>query len=107
MGTLLKLMLYALHFCYAWAMCSKRPLPDLAEVPLARRLRYNLADLFLGNEVSGARSASLFEDAAHANAEHVRDLARVSKDKHNATRNLRRNLARRSQWVVLRTSSSF
>eukprot|EP00972_Heterocapsa_arctica_P008536 1245478-Heterocapsa_arctica.AAC.1 len=33
-------------------------------VPRAKRLKHNLADLFLSGQVSGHRSQSLFEDAA-------------------------------------------
>ena len=39
-----------------------------------KRFRLNIADLFLSNEVSGARAAALFEDAGAAGAAHIQDL---------------------------------
>ena len=95
----MNLMLLALFVCGVSGMYSKRPLPDKDQLPPARRLRANLADLFLSNEVSGARAASMFEDASVANPRHVKDLAKVNKV--HATRDLRRKLAKRSQWPQL------
>ena len=68
-------------------------------MPPDRRLRANLADPFLSNEVSGARIASLFEDASVANPRHVQDLAKLNTK--NSTRDIRRKLAKRSQWPQL------
>ena len=99
MASVLKLMVCLMHMSLAWAMYSKRPLPDRAYMPPERRLRANLADLFLSNEVSGSRVASLFEDASVANPRHVKDLANLGMPK--ATRNLRRKLMKRSQWPEL------
>ena len=45
---------------------------DTAATSGAKQL--NIADLFLSNEVSGARTAALFEDAGAAGAAHVQDL---------------------------------
>ena len=54
-------------------MLSKRGSSnDTAATSGAKQL--NIADLFLSNEVSGARAAALFEDAGAAGAAHVQDL---------------------------------
>ena len=95
----MNLALLALFVCNACGMYSKRPLPNREQLPPDRRLRANLADLFLSNEVSGARIASLFEDASVANPRHVQDLAKLNTK--NSTRDVRRKLANRSQWPQL------
>ena len=54
-------------------MLSKRGSSnDTAATSGAKQL--NIADLFLSNEVSGARAAALFEDAGAAGAADVQDL---------------------------------
>ena len=59
-------------------MYSKRALPDREGMPPAKRLRENLTDLFLSNDVSGARAVSLFQDAAAAGAPCVKDLSKAA-----------------------------
>ncbi|CAE7196811.1 unnamed protein product [Symbiodinium natans] len=68
--------------------------------PPERRLRENLADLFLSGEVSGKRARSLFEDAVSANATNVQDLAQGSTD-HNAHRDVLRKLLAGTKWPNL------
>jgi len=58
-------------------MFSKRPLPNLQQVSPSKRLRCNLADLFLANEVSGLRATSLIRDARQAGAAHFTDLKNI------------------------------
>ena len=65
---------------------------DVADVPSGKRLRHNMADLFLTNSVSATRAASLFSDAAAASAEGVGDLERVGAPKHHHHRNMLRKL---------------
>ena len=79
-------------------MLSKRSLGcDLLGVTAAKRLRLNVADLFLANEVSGARAASALADAHAAGASHVGDLQRLGDGKH-IHRNLRTKLMKGSRW---------
>ena len=58
-------------------MFSKRAKPcDDATSP-SKRFRCNAGDLFLSNDISGERAASLFRDAALAGTQHVGDLAKI------------------------------
>ena len=83
------------------AMLGKRSLGfDVAGVPSGKRLRHNVADLFLSNSVSATRAASLFCDAAAAGAEGVGDLQRVGAPKHHH-RNLLKKLLKGSKWPGL------
>lgn len=71
------------------------------EVPAEKRLRANLADLFLSNDISGARARSLFADADAANAQHCRDLGAAGsggKLPGNIHRDLLRRLCKASRW---------
>ena len=83
-------------------MVSKRARGyDEEGVPPQRRLRSNIADLCLNNDISGARARSVFEDAAVAGAVGVSDLARSGAggaQPGNAHRDLLRRLMRRSGW---------
>ena len=48
-------------------MYGKRQLPyDVDQIPAARRLRENIADLFLRNEVSGQRASSFCRPQGHS-----------------------------------------
>ena len=77
-------------------MLSKRGSShDTAATSGAKRLRLNIADLFLSNEVSGARAAALFEDVGAADAAHVQDLRNLEHQKHRH-RNLLARLRKRS-----------
>ena len=76
---------------------------DGRTVPPNQRLERNLADLFLANQVSGKRAASLFQDVSAAGAAHskqARDLGKVKVGGH-ASRDLLRKFARRSAWPSL------
>ena len=74
------LTIFKLCFCFtlfkqSWCMFSKRQLPvDLPTCSPSKRLRHNLVDLFLSNDVSGARADSLLRDAAAADSKHISDL---------------------------------
>ena len=92
-------LLLATHVVHCMRMFSKRALPeDRDETAPEKRLRTNLADLFLSNHVSGARSQSLFNDAADAKAMHVADLASATCAPQNASRRLRRKLMKGRLW---------
>ena len=87
------------QFCLLSQMWSKRSLGfDTTRISKARRLRTNLADLFLGNEISGDRAAGLFSDAREAGSAHVADLATTGASSSNAHRNLLRRLKKNSLW---------
>ena len=79
-------------------MLSKRGSSyDTAATSGAKRLRLNIADLFLSNEVSDAPAAALFEDAGAAGAAHVQDL-RILGHQINRNRNLLARLKEHSKW---------
>jgi hypothetical protein len=86
-------------------MLHKRAIPhEPDEVQPKRRLRQNLADLFLGNNVSGQRAQTLFSDATLSGAGHCDDLGKAgSSGKHpkNASRDIRSKLLKRSGWPPL------
>ena len=89
----------------ASGMFSKRPLLEPSSDP-SKRLRQNLRDLFVSNDVSGARGQTLFDDAHLAGAAHVRDIAsRSSKGtaRGNAARNLK-NKFKSKIWPALYTA---
>ena len=77
------------------AIVSERNEPDRP----SKRLRRNLADLYLGGNVSAQRAATLFQDAAEDGARDVSDLA-ISAGK-NAQRDLERKLLKGTKWPPL------
>ena len=84
-------------------MLSKRKVPHW-DVSNKKKFRYNLADVFLSNTMSGSRAQSLFSDAAAAGASHVDDLSRAgAHGKHpgNCHRDLLRKLSKGSHWPSL------
>ena len=86
------------------AMFSKNALPKLDEEPDPhRRLKANVRDLFLTNQVSAARAASLFSDAASAGVQALQDVAGLeAKANRNVHRDLLRKLAKKSNdWPRL------
>lgn len=71
------------------------------EVPPEKRLRANLSDLFLSNDISATRARSLFEDADAAHAEHCGDLSAAGSRGRfpgNVHRDLMRRLCKGSRW---------
>lgn len=65
----------------------------------SKRLRRNLADLYLAGTVSAQRAATLFQDAAEDGAKDVSDLA-IADGKHSQ-RDLTRRLLKGSKWPPL------
>lgn len=87
----------------AWAMYSKRKLPGDDADP-SRRLRNNLADLFLSNDVSGSRAHSLFDDANVSGAKHMKDLVKAGNRgalAGNLSRDITRKLLKQRHWPKL------
>ena len=86
----------------ALSMFSKRSRGDQPEQAApAKRLRGNIADLFLSSQVSGERAVTLAKDAVEpAAGKHLRDLARVRLGGH-ASRYLLRKFARKSAWPLI------
>jgi len=86
-------------------MLSKRAMPEgLLDADPSKRLRINLADLLLSNDVSGVRAQTLFDDGVLAGAEHLEDLSKAGnkgKSKGNCARDLTRRLLRRNKWPGL------
>ena len=71
------------------------------QLPDDKRLRANVADLFLNNEVSGARAQTLFVDASMAGVQNCSSLASSgSHGRHpgNISRDMLAKLAKGSQW---------
>ena len=59
-------------------MLSKKSLGcDLKALPKRKRLRANIQDLFLSNQVSGVRTGSLVENAQDANACGFADIPHI------------------------------
>ena len=82
-------------------MFSKRTRGDAGDdAPPARRLRSNLRDLFLANEISGPRAQSLLQDASAAGSSGVGDLQGLGRDAH-LHRNLLRRFNKGSRWPSL------
>ena len=80
MRTLAHAMVLLHLFCLALAMFANRGEPyDPESISPSRRLRANLEDLFVRNDVFAERAAELFEDAHQARAPGFRKLARVDK----------------------------
>ena len=78
-------------------MLSKHSLGyDAKNLPAAKRLRANLADLATSNLISGQRTQDLFNDADAAGAANVRDM-KGSSGQH-ARRNVLRKLLKGSKW---------
>ena len=73
-------------------------------IPPTKRLRHNVANLFLSNELSGERTQGLASDSSLAGAGNMEDLARAGNSgqtpKHTA-RDLRRKLSKNSGWPPL------
>ena len=55
---------------------SKREKASEDGIPLAKRLRSNVGDLFLSNQISAQRAQEIFQDAAYAGASSVKDLTK-------------------------------
>ena len=83
-------------------MFSKRGRPWEAEsVPADQRLRANLADLFVSNDVSAARAQTLFADGEASGAKHMSDLAKAGnygKLGKNLCRDITGKLLTHSRW---------
>jgi hypothetical protein len=83
-------------------MLSKRGLGyDPTDRANTKRLRANVSDLLLSNEVSATRARSVFEDAQLAGAAHVADLASTGNHgrcKGNIARDVLAKLLKRNQW---------
>ena len=100
----LRWVFFFLQFCCALPMFHKRARTQDSSRDPAKRFRQNLSDLFLGNEVSGARAQSLFSDAELEGAQHVSDLAAAGARGSlagNAGRDLTRKLLRGKGWPSL------
>ena len=98
-----KLFYVLSHLLLASRTFSKRRLPDFGEDPPEKKLRANLADLILENDISGTRAQSVFDDAHAAGLREFRELAKPPagggpRNKSNLVRNLRRKLFKRTHW---------
>ena len=73
---------------------------DFSEVPEDKRLRADLADLFLSNQVAATRAGGLFKNAMASHATNVEDLAAVGEKSKQGIRNrgLTRRLLKGHHW---------
>ena len=87
-------------FCLALGMFAKRGKPyDPEAISPSKRLRANLEDLFVHNDISAERAAELFEDAHKARAPGFRKLARIAKrNPKHLKRDFLRNFTRTNKW---------
>ena len=87
------------------AMFSKRPLPDRdREMSAAQRLRLNVADLFLQNDVSATRTQTVMSDVNACGVEGFTQLAKAGgsgKHKGNIRRDMMRSCLKGSHWPDL------
>jgi len=101
LGYLLKLFLCCALIKQSCGMFSKKQLPiDLQTCSPSKRLRHNLVDLFLSNDVSGERADSLLRDAVAADSKHVSDLV-SNQDSKKHKGNAHRDLLRRLQKTTI------
>ena len=93
-----------LQTCFG--MFQKRAGPNFEECDTAaKRLRANIADAFLSNDLSGMRAASLLEDAAACGVRTCARLAGIkpgaktaAKKFGHAARDMRKRLLKKSKW---------
>ena len=79
-------------------MLSKRAKGyDPDALPPATRLRHNISDLFLSNDITASRAQGLFQDAASSGSAYVGDMQRLGGAK-NVHRNLLTKLLKGSKW---------
>ena len=93
------------HLICVLPMFHKRARQGQDEHDPTKRFRANLGDLFLANEVSGARTQSLFSDAQLAGAQHLSDLAGISSSGTNCSRDLVKKFMKRKKWPALYKAS--
>ena len=81
-------------------MFNKRALPDedLEHVPEEKRLRKDLVDCFLGNDLSAKRTARIMKNAQVAGAEGLKDLQFRKKKNRNVSRDIMRRIFRNTKW---------
>ena len=97
-------LFFLLHFLTACSMFHKRGRQDQDEPNLQKRFRHNVGDLFLGNQISGVRTQSVYSDAQMAGAQHVSDLARTGGEgmkPGNASRDLRNKFRKGKGWPAI------
>ena len=92
----MQLLLLWLSFA---AMFNKRKLDDayMRDLPLEKRFREDLREVFVKNELSGARTSRLVHNAALAGAQHLESL-QVNLETKNTNRDLLRKTFRNSKW---------
>ena len=73
---------------------------DPKSLPRGKRLRQNICDLFMSNQISGKRAAEILQDMAAAGVKGVSELTRAANTGKEA-RGLLRALTRNSQWPCL------
>jgi hypothetical protein len=97
-----QLVLVIIHV--ATAMFTKRALPDRGSDDPTVRMRNNLVDLFLSNDISSARAQSLFDDADQCKIGGFRKLAKIGnrgKTMGNCARDARQLLIKDKKWPPL------
>ena len=96
------LLISFLFFDAVDAMFGKRlgPDPELSAGSAAKKLKANIADLFLSNDISAQRAQTFFQQAAAAGLHDMHSVAATGSKK-NVHRNLLKKLLRGSKWPEL------
>ena len=84
------------------AMFGKRlgPDPELSSGSAAKKLKANIADLFLSNDISAKRAQTFFQQAAAAGLHEMHSLGKTGSQK-NVHRNLLKKLLKGNKWPDL------
>lgn len=96
------LLCFCLTLQLSTGMFQKRkgaPTRDLS-IPAGQRLRSNIADLMLGNDISSLRAQSIYKDAADAGIDEMTRLANTGTGS-NVPRNMLRKLMKGSKWLPI------
>ena len=101
----LKYICFVSLLCHGTSMFSKRSLGyDPSQLSPSKRLKRNLEDLFLINDISGLRAQQLFQDAKDAGVSGVRKLAKAGNEGRATShvhRDLLREMTKQSKWPDL------
>lgn len=87
--------------CLLWSgdcMFTKRARPNSQEVPEEKRLKHNVENLYLNNDVSAERAHSIFDDALKMKRPEQFTKLASSKVAGNMARDMRRRLLKGSRW---------
>ena len=96
------LIIWFSFFAAVTAMFGKRlgPDPELSSGSAAKKLKANIADLFLSNDISAKRAQTFFQQAAAAGLHEMHSVGKTGSPK-NVHRNLLKKLLKGNKWPDL------